>query len=116
MSLLDEAKKAFCMMDKISTSDGEGGLVTEWVEGAEFELIQQHNTTIEAQIAERNGTASTYTFLFDKNLTFRHDDYIKRLSDGAYFRITQPSGEDYTPPSAGLHLGLIKAEKTELPT
>lgn len=114
MSLLDEYKQIFCVMEKTRIPDGEGGFNTEWSEGAEFIAFPQHNTTIEAQIAESANTASTYTFLIDKGLSLEYHDVVKRLSDGQIFRITSESGEDFTPNSSPLNLTKVMAERWEL--
>lgn len=115
MSLLDEFAESFKKLDKISEPDGAGGFTTQWRESAQFKLIVRHDTTIEARIAEEAGTASTYTFLFDKKLNFEFGDVVKRMKDGQVFKITQPSGEDFTPPSSGMNLGAVSARKWELP-
>lgn len=114
MSLLDHYKKQYYLMDEVRTADGAGGFVTVWTEGVELSLIERHDTTIEAQKAEKAGTASTYTFLFDKALSFKYHDVLKRKEDGQCFRITQPSGEQYTPSMSNLNLGSATAEKWEL--
>lgn len=115
MSLLDAYAEEFVKIDKVTEPDGAGGFITTWQESVPIKLIERHDTTIEARIAEKAGTASTYSFLFDKKLTFEYHDIVKRKRDNQVFRITQPSGEDYTPNTTSLNLGMITAEKWELP-
>ena len=111
MSLLDEFTQQFVMMEKSKRADGEGGFINTWTEGITFSMPQAHESTIEAQIAEKDGTASTYYFLPDKGLHFDYHDVFKRLSDGQIFRVTTESGEDVTPQMSSLNRTKITAEK-----
>lgn len=116
MSLLDAFSKEFVMMTPTKVPDGDGGFITTWSEGIKFRMPQAHDTTIEAQKAEKEGTASTYTFLPAIGMQFAYHDIFKRLSDGQYFRVTAPSGEKETPEISRLGLTYIKAEKWEMTT
>lgn len=114
MSLLDEFEEKFVFIDETKTPDGDGGFITSYKDGIVFRMPQEHNTTIEAQKAEREGTASAYTFLPKKGMVFDYHDIFRRVSDGQYFRVTSPSGEDKTPDSSTLDRSMIKAEKWEV--
>ena len=114
MSLLDEYSELFAFMEKTKRPDGEGGLISEWTEGATFMMAQQHDTSIVAQEAERAKEASAYSFYVDKSIALEMYDVVKRLSDGATFRITQATGEDYTPASSRLNLTKVTAERLNL--
>ena len=35
--------------------DGVGGFVSGWTDGPEFEAVERHDTTVEAQVAEQAG-------------------------------------------------------------
>lgn len=113
MSLLDEFTEEFVFMNETKELDGNGGFHTIWSEGVRFRMPQAHDTTIEAQKAEREGTAGSYTFLPAKNVQLNYRNVFKRVSDGTYFRVTSPSGESYTPPSSALNRTKIKAERWE---
>lgn len=114
MSLLDEYSELFAFMEKTKVPDGEGGLISKWIDGATFMMAQEHDMTIVAQEAERAKNASTYSFYVDKSIALEMYDVVKRLSDGATFRITQPSGEDYTPATSKLNLTKVTAERWNL--
>ena len=34
--------------------DGVGGFVSGWTDGPEFEAVERHDTTVEAQVAEQD--------------------------------------------------------------
>ncbi len=116
MSLLDQYKKPYVIVEKTEVSDGEGGSVTTWIEGAEISIAEAHDTTVEAQVAEANTTVSTYTFLISKGTSLKYGDVVKRVEDGQTFEITQPSNEDVTPMMSRLNLSKVTARKWEVGT
>lgn len=115
MSLLDEFKKEYCLMEKTRVPDGEGGFITSWSDGITIELIEQHNQTMLNTNNGRVQLDSVYRFFCNKEMVFSVNDFIKRLSDGQIYRVTKPSKEDYTPASSSLNLTYFEAEKGELP-
>ena len=54
-----------------------------------------------------------YAVLTPRAVALRFHDVFRRLSDGATFRVL--SSENHTPPSAGLDLRSVKAERWEVP-
>lgn len=58
-------EKEFCYMEKNHKSDGLFGTVTTWEEGVHFQAIERHDQTLEAQQAEQQGTAATYSLYVD---------------------------------------------------
>lgn len=116
MSLLDEYSEDFVLMEKTRIPDGEGGGITTWTEGMALRMAQRHDSTIQAQIAEKEDTASTYTFFVDKAMKLEAGDVVKRVSDGETFKITQNSAEDITPRSSALNLTMVTAKRWELTT
>ena len=112
-TILEDWAKDFCMVDKTSVPDGAGGFNVRYTDGATFTCVQRHDSTIEAQVAEKADAAATYTIFADKSLTFDYYDIIKRKSDGQLFRITEPYSK-ITPGISGLELQSIKCEKFNL--
>ncbi|MCQ2106548.1 MAG: head-tail adaptor protein [Fibrobacter sp.] len=116
MSLLDEFCTDFCVMEKERTPDGEGGFATSWFDGATFQGALMHDTTILAQQAEQENTASTFSLYVPRDLALLPYDYIKRKSDGQVFRITSAASDDYTPASSTLNKAKVQMQKASLPT
>ena len=85
--------------------DGVGGFVSGWTDGPEFEAVERHDTTVEAQVAEQAATASTYTLLV----------YIRRVSDGQTFQVTSAADEGNAPAESGMGLRAVKCKKAVLP-
>lgn len=114
MSLLSEAMEAFTILDKTTTSDGYGGMVTEWKEGAEIMGAIVLDTSMQARTAEAQGVKSVYTFTTRKDVTLSYHDVLRRDRDGKIFRVTSDGSEKRTPASASLNMRQVTAEEWAL--
>lgn len=103
------------MIDKRTVSDGYGGYVTEWVDGAEFQGAITLDTSIEARVGEKQGVTALYTVTTSKALNLQYHDVFKRLSDGKIFRVTSDGDDKHTPKSANLNMRQVTAEEFTLP-
>lgn len=113
MSLLDEAYEKAFIMDKTTTPDGYGGVITTWTEGAEIQAAFVLDTSLQAKVAEKQGVTDLYTITTKKNVVLRYHDWVKRARDGAFFRITSNGDDNDTPKSAGLNMRVVSAEKQD---
>lgn len=113
--LLDELAENFIMLDRTTAEDGYGGITTVWSEGATFQATISVDTSIEAQLAGKQGVTGIYTIITNKAVTLRYHDVIRRVSDGKVFRITSNGDDSKTPPSAWLDARKVTAEEWELP-
>jgi len=100
MSLIEESMEPVCFMEKVRVPDGEGGFVTTWTEGAEFQASITFDSSMQARIADKQGVSSLYTVTTAKNAKLEFHDVIKRLSDEKVFRITSDGDDRQTPPRA----------------
>lgn len=114
MSLIDVMMDECIMMDKQTVSDGMGGFITKWVEGANFKAAVVKDTTLEARIAENEGTTEVYTVTVQKGISLVYHDVFKRLKDGATFRVTSNIVDSETPSVASFQIGQVNAERWEL--
>lgn len=115
MSLLDDAFENFVILNKITSSDGYGGIDTTWTEGAVIQGAIVYDGSTQMKIAQAMGVTSAYTLTVRKGLEFDYHDVIRRQSDGKVFRITSNSDELKTPKSAGLNMLQYSAEEWTLP-
>lgn len=115
MSLLEEAMTDCQRIYVVKIDDGYGGEKTQIIEGAHIRCAIVLNNSIEAQIAQKQGIKAFYTITTAKDLNLQYRDIIKRLNDGAIFRVTSDSDDKETPDSAGLDMRQVNAEKWELP-
>lgn len=100
MSMIEESMEPVCSMEKTRTPDGEGGFITAWVEGVEFQASITFDTSIQARVADKQGVSSLYTVTTAKNAALEYHDVIKRLRDGKIFRVTSDGDDKQTPPRA----------------
>lgn len=114
MSLLQEAMTECVMLDKTTASDGYGGIITTWNEGAPFSAAIRFDSSMQARIAEQQGVKSLYTVVTNKNLTLQYHDVFKRLSDDKIFRVTSDGKDNKTPESANLNIREVNAEEWRL--
>lgn len=113
-SLIDSMMETFCFVEPTKTPDGEGGFVKTWKDGAEFPAALVSDTTIEARIAEKQGVTSTFTVTTYRSNPLEYNAVIRRISDGATYRITS-NGKDKTSPAVStLDISQATAERWEL--
>jgi SPP1 family predicted phage head-tail adaptor len=111
MSLIDSFKTECKLMEKTRTPDGEGGSITEWVEGTPFMAAVVFNNSLEARAAEKQGVTNLYTVTTDKNTSLEYHDVFKRVSDGKIFRVTSDGDDAKTPDVATFAFSQVSAEE-----
>lgn len=116
MSLLEKAFEPFIVINKSIVSDGVGGTITTWKEGAEIPAVSRLDSNTEARIAQQQGASATYTIVTHKNVVLSFHDVLKRKSDGKIFRITSDGEDNKTPDSASFAYREVNAEEWRLPS
>lgn len=111
MSLIDSMMEKCVLVEKTRESDGEGGFITNWQDGAEFDAAIVADTSTLAKIAEKQGVTSTYTVTTNKNVVLKYPDVIKRLSDGQIFRITSDGNDKKAPNISTIAISQATAER-----
>lgn len=114
MSLLSAAMTACTMIDKRTVSDGRGGTITEWAEGAAFQAAIVRDTAVEVRVAEAQGTKAIYIVTTAKIVNLQYHDVFRREEDGKIFRVTSDGDDNKTPASAGLNMRNVSAEEWTL--
>ena len=116
MSMIEESMEPCAIMQKVRFSDGEGGFITQWTEGAGFDASITFDSSMQARIGEKQGVSSLYTVTTAKNAKLEYHDVIKRLADGKIFRVTSDGDDKQTPARAkfGQYLQ-VTAEEWVLP-
>lgn len=111
MSLLQQAMTDVVAMEKTRVSDGEGGFIVDWVDGAVFKAAITFDTSMQSRIGEKQGVSSRYTVTTSKNAKLEFNDVIRRLNDGKIFRITSDGDDKQTPDSASFQFVQVTAEE-----
>lgn len=114
MNLVENMMDDCVIMEKRRSADGAGGLTTEWYEGAEFKAAVVLNSSLEAQIAEKQGVTSIYTVTTHRNASLDFHDTFKRKRDGKIFRVTSDGGDVVSPSVSTLNMSNVTAEKWSL--
>lgn len=113
MSLIDEFMEDCTILNKIKTSDGEGGTLTKWEEGAKIKAAIVMDSSTLAKIAEAQGVTSNYTITTSRTVELEYPDVIRRDSDGATFQVT--SGNDKRSPMiSSMDIAQVSARRWEL--
>lgn len=114
MSLIEAMMDTCVIMNKSKVSDGEGGFNTEWTEGASILVAIVNDMSTQARIAEKDGVTNTYTLTTKRENALDFHDVIKRVSDGAIFRVTSDGSEKKSPMASTLDMAQCSAEKWSL--
>ena len=113
--MLYEAMMVPCvLMEKTRVSDGIGGWVTTWTEGAQFQGAILKNNTIQAKVAEKDGMEEVYTITVERGVPIVFHDVVKRLSDGQIFQITSEPKDNQSPQFSAINFGQFTARAWEL--
>lgn len=113
--MLYEAMMTPCrFMEKVRTSDGMGGWTTAWTEGEQFEAAFLKDNSTQAELAEKQGVTETYTITVFRQVPLDFHDVVKRLSDGATFRVTSNKKDNESPTFSAIDFGQVKAERWTL--
>lgn len=113
MSLLLEAMENCTMLDKVTESDGRGGMITTWTDGATFTAAIVFDSSMQARTAEAQGVTALYTVTTAKTVNLQYHDVFRRESDGKIFRVTSDGDDRSTPASASLNMRQVGAEEWE---
>ena len=114
--LIDNFMVTCVLMERKRVSDGAGGFITTWEDGAEFDAAIIRDTTMQARIAEKEGVSSVYTVTTQRGTVLDFHDVFKRVSDNTTFRVTSTGGEKQSPAVGTLDIAQVTAERWELTT
>lgn len=104
----------YVVLNRNLTGDGLGGQEYTIVEGLTFEGVLILNTSIEGQIAQKQGVTGIYTFAYPKSLTIPPKTILRRIKDGKIFRTTDNDGVP-TPDMSTLDMKTTRLEDYTLP-
>lgn len=112
--LLSVMMEPFVMMDRVTASDGAGGFVYTWTEGAEFDAVLRKDEAPQQIVAQQQGVNEMFTVIVDRAVTLDFHDVIKRRSDGAVFRLTSSTRDAAAPMPSTVPIAKATAERWEL--
>lgn len=115
MSLLDLAKEKCTLLNRVRTDDGYGGYKTVWTDGISFLAAFDLDTSIEAQVAEKDESVGVYTVTVPRTLELEYHDVFRRQQDGKTYRVTKPGTDRATPSISTLDMRQVNVQQWDLP-
>lgn len=109
MMLYETMMEDVCMMDSQTVSDGLGGFIRVWTEGATFKAAISKDTSTQGRLAEKEGLTEIYTVTTYKTTHLNFHDVIKRQS-GQILRITSNFEDKESPAVATFSMAQVSAE------
>ena len=114
MSLLSDAMENCVILDKTTESDGYGGFISTYKEGAQFSAAIVFDTSMQARRAGKEGVTSLYTVTTPRNVVLEFHMIFRRERDGKIFRVTSDGDDRATPRSTTLDMRQCTAEEWSL--
>lgn len=117
MTLLEELKDSFTVLNKQIVDDGYGGYKTVWTDGATFDATLSFDESTEARIGDVQGARDRYTVYYPKILNLEYHDVFRRDKDQKVFRATSNGEDNFAPDSASPDirvLARVTAEEWEV--
>lgn len=114
MNLLESMMESCVMMDKTTVSDGAGGFIPTWVEGATFNAFVRKESAPEITVAEQQGVKEMFTVVVPKGVPLEYHDVFMRVDDGAVFRVTSTTLSDAAPEASTVSIAKANCERWEL--
>ncbi len=113
MSLLAQLMEECRILNKVRTRDGEGGSKYTWAEGASFMAAIGKIGSGETKVAEKPEITEAYMVVVDDSITLAYHDVIRRVRDGATFRITTRTKDSTAHPASTVRIAAVNAERWE---
>ena len=115
MSLLSDAMESCRIIDRVTSDDGYGGYISQYVDGAEIDAAITLDSSMQARVAEKQGVTAIYTITTKRGVNLQYHDVIRRMRDGKVFRVTSDGDDEYTPQTATLDMRQVSAEEWKIP-
>lgn len=96
-------------------SDGQGGYTAVWRPGAKLRAALTMKRSAQGVSAEKRSVSEVYNVTTPPGAHLMLDDVLRRLSDGATFRVTSNYTDTSPPKCAGFSFERVTAERWELP-
>lgn len=103
------------MLNRSIVSDGEGGYISQWTDGAAFSCAIVRDDSSVAMVAQTQGINNLYTITVDKGMPLEFHDVFRRLSDGQVFRVTSNADDKQAPARASMQIAQVTAEEWRIP-
>ena len=96
---------------KTTTSDGQGGVTTEWTNGDTFKAAIVKISTAMERVAEKQGVKASYRITTSIDTALNFHDIFKRNSDNKKFIVTSNATDSQPPEFASFKFNQVLAEE-----
>lgn len=116
LNLIESMMEDCVFLNKVKVDDPVGGYKDDYQDGITFKAAVIKNSTTEAQIAEKSGITEIFTIVTYKEMELEYHDVLRRVSDGAIFRVTSRTLDSKAPAASTVQIAKVTAERWVLPT
>lgn len=109
--MLTDYFEPFALLERAQSPDGLGGTEAVWRESLTFQGGVTFVPGSETAIAGLRALRTIPVLAHEYDVTLRQDDLIRRLSDGAMFRVAGCSADMKTPACADLRFAQVPVER-----
>lgn len=95
--------------------DGQGGYAVQWREAGRLRAALTAKRSAQGVSAEKRTVSEVYNVTTDVGAHLTSGDVLRRLSDGATFRVTSNYTYTSPPKCAGFSFERVTAERWDLP-
>lgn len=109
--MLTDYFEPFALLERTQTPDSLGGTTAKWRDSLIFEGGVTFVPGAETTVAGLRALRTVPVLAHDFDVTLRQDDVVRRLSDGAVFRVAGHSADMRTPACADLRFAQVPVER-----
>jgi hypothetical protein len=114
-TILQDFVENIVLIDETTASDGLGGFVYEWTDGAEISVAVIQPRDTKATIANAIVGQQSLTILTSTAIELKRDKYFRRKSNGKTYKIDHDNTERLAPDDSELQLRATTAAEAALP-
>lgn len=114
-TILQDFVENIVLLDETTASDGFGGFVPEWKDGAEISVAVIQPRDTKATIATAIVGKQSLTILTSTAIELKHDKYFRRISNGKTYKIDHDNTERLAPDDSDLQWRVTTAAEAALP-
>jgi hypothetical protein len=114
-TILQDFVENIVLLDETTASDGLGGFVYEWTDGAEISVAVIQPRDTKATIANAIVGQQSLTILTSTAIELKRDKYFRRKSNGKTYKIDHDNTERLAPDDSELQWRATTAAEAALP-
>lgn len=114
-TILQDFVESIVLLDETTVSDGLGGFVTEWTDGATIDVAVIQPRDTKATIATAIVGQQSLTILTSTAIELKRDKYFRRKSNGKTYKLDRDNTERLAPDDSELQWRATTAAEAALP-